>query len=280
MLFRSVYDMMCKTRLVQNGLAFAALGFAVACGVAWGLSQVFSARGAYLHVGAMLGTIMAANVAHVIIPSQRELVAAATAGREPDPAFGAKAKKRSLHNNYLTLPVLFVMISHHFPSTYGNAHGWAVLAGLALAGGLIRHWFNLKNQGRKNPWLLPAAAACLLAIALYTAPKAARPAQAAADGGGAGDPGAAVERVPFGVVRGIVIQRCAGCHSATPADAIFAVAPSGVMFDTPEQIRSRAAQIHQRAVIAKTMPLANQTGMTDTERAMIGRWFEQGAELR
>ncbi len=135
-----VYDLLWRSPLAGTGWIAAAVSFALLTGVAWGLSQVFSGRGAYIHVGAILGTLMAGNVLRVIMPAQRELVAAAEQGREHDAALTAFAEQRSLHNNYMTLPVLFVMVSNHFPTTYGHAFNWAVLAALLLAGAGVRHY--------------------------------------------------------------------------------------------------------------------------------------------
>jgi len=260
------YDLLCRSPL---GRRPAVLGVALAglvIGLAFGLTQVFSARGAFLHVGAALGTIMAANVWRVIIPAQRAMVAALAAGRTPDAARGAQAALRSLHNNYFTLPVVFTMIGGHFPVTYGHSWSWAVLAGLFLAGVATRHWFNLKNQGRRNRWLLPAAALVIVALAVATAP----PAPPATDG------------MPpsFAAARVVIAERCAPCHSAAPTQPGIAVAPAGAVFDTPEQMRAWAPRIRERAVTARTMPLGNVTAMTDDERALLGRWIAAGAALR
>ena len=143
-----IYDLLCKSPLGKNDAALAVVGFALLVFAAWGYTQIFSARAAYLHVGALIGTIMTANVAHNIIPNQRKAVAEMLAGQVPDPTYGKQAKQRSLHNNYLTLPVLFAMISNHYPVTYGHPYGWVILAVVMVIGGLVRHFFNLKNQGR------------------------------------------------------------------------------------------------------------------------------------
>lgn len=265
----TVYDLLCRSPLGSRPRVLAAVGFALVTALAWGLSHVFSARAAYLHVGAALGTIMAANVFRVIIPAQRDMVAALSAGRAPDAARGRQGALRSLHNNYLTLPVLFVMVSNHSPATYGNPWGWAILAMLFVIGVLVRHWFNLRNAGRRNAWLLPAAVAGLAALAVGTAPRRT---------GGTASVGA--DPVSFAEVRVVVARRCAPCHSSAPTYPGVAAAPAGVMLDTPEQIRARAPRIAERAVTQQTMPLGNVTGITAEERALLGRWVRLGAPLR
>jgi uncharacterized membrane protein len=262
------YDALCRSPLGRRPLALGAVLALLVTALAFGLTRVFSARGAYLHVGAALGTIMAANVWRVIIPSQKQMVAALAAGREPDAESGTQAALRSLHNNYFTLPVLFVMISGHYPVTYGHPWSWAVLAGLFAAGVATRHWFNLRNQGRRNRWLLPGAAVALVALAVVTAP---RPSTAAAD------PDAAAQ---FARVRVVLAERCAPCHSSVPTYPGFATAQGGVVLDTPEQMRTWAGRIVERAVSAKTMPLGNVTGMTDEERELLGAWMRGGARVR
>ena len=151
-----VYDLLCKSPLKKRPVAFALIGFALVTAAAYGLHQIFSARAAYIHVGAMIGTCMAANVFFVIIPGQRAMVEATEKGEEPDVSKGEAGSFRSLHNNYLTLPVLFIMISAHFPMTYGHAANWAILAALALLSAGVRHWFNLRGQGHRNVWILPS----------------------------------------------------------------------------------------------------------------------------
>lgn len=262
-----LYDLLCRSPLGKRPVALAAVGLVLVTALAYALSRVFSARAAYLHVGAALGTIMAANVFRVIIPAQREMVAAMAGGRAPDGARGAQGAQRSLHNNYLTLPVLFVMVSNHFPATYGSPWGWAILAGVFVIGVLTRHWFNLRNRGRRNGWLLPAAALGVLALALVTAPRSAgRPTPSGAPS--------------FAAVRVIIAHRCAPCHSEAPTYPGIMAPPAGVRFDTPSQIALRAPRILERAVIQQTMPLGNATRITPEERALLGRWVRAGAPLR
>jgi uncharacterized membrane protein len=264
-----VYDLLCRSKLGKHDLAFGAVIFAFLVGATWVLTQWLSGRAAYIHVGAMIGTIMVANVAMVIIPGQRKMVNAMRAGQKPDPIYGIRGKQRSVHNNYFTLPVLFIMISNHFAMTYHHAHAWAVLGTIMLAGVFIRHFFNLRHKGRIE-WKYPAIGVLLLAlVAMAIAPRPAAPLQAGAAGANAG--------VQFAQVQGIIAQRCVSCHAAHPTQPGFAAAPAGVALDNAQGIRQNAPRIYQQAVQLKAMPLANMTNMTDAERAQVAAWFEGGA---
>lgn len=258
-----LYDALC--RFGPRGNAFAVLGALLVLGLCFGASQYFGGRGAFMQVGVMLGTIMAANVWRVIIPSQKALVAAKRAGRAPDPALGARAKQRSVHNNYLTLPVVFAMISPHFAFTYSHRYGWLVLFLLFAGGATVRHWFNLRNQGRHRAALPVAALALGIALAVALAPR------------NPGDAPTQAEDVSFARVNRIFHARCVTCHSAAPDHPTAPVAAAGVTFDTPREIKAWAPRIHERAVATRTMPLANLTGMTDEERELIARWYAGGA---
>ena len=257
-----VYDGLCRTPLARRPVAFGAAMFLLGGVAAFGLSQLLSGRAAYIHVGAMLGTIMAANVFFVIIPSQRAMVEAMGRGEEPDARRGRHAAMRSLHNNYFTLPVLFVMISNHYPATYGHPWNWLVLAGVALVGVMLRHFDNLRHQGRREAWLVPAAVTVLVALAIATRPAPKR--------GGTGE-------VSFDEARAVIERRCVPCHSAAPIDAAFPVAPVGVVLDTREEVLQWADRIHFRAVETQTMPMGNVTGMTVEERALLDRWYRARA---
>jgi uncharacterized membrane protein len=214
----------------------------------------------------MLGTMMVGNVLFVIIPGHWELVRAKEAGREPDPAPGIKGKQRSVHNNYLTLPVVLAMLGPHFPFAFARDGGWLVLVLLMLVGAWIRLFFNLRHRGR-TIWAIPVTAGiAVLAIALAIRP----------DDDAKAETGAAV---PFAQVAAVVEQRCATCHSASPTDPSFSAAPLGVELDTPDQISARADQIDELAVQSRVMPLGNATGMTDAERKLLGRWIAQGARV-
>jgi len=265
-----VYDRLCRTPLAEHGVAFAILGLLLVTGLAFGLLRVIGSRAAYLHVGAMVGTIMAANVFFVIIPAHRELVRATGAGGAPDPAIGAHAAMRSRHNNYFTLPVLFTMVSGHYPLTYGHPLAWAILAGLFVVGVVTRHGFNLRNQGKRTAWIFPAAALALLALALVAAGTGDRgPERAASDGGA----------VEYARVREILVARCVTCHAEEPAHRLFDAPPGGVTLETLEEAVAWAARIEAVAVDTRIMPLGNFTGMTDEERAILGRWIEAGTPV-
>ncbi|MCZ7563600.1 MAG: urate hydroxylase PuuD [Burkholderiales bacterium] len=260
-----VYDALC--RAVSNERALAALMFVLVVAASWGYSQVFGARAAYMHTGALIGTLMVWNVFFHIIPGQRRMVAAIRAGREPDPRPGIVGKQRSVHNTYFTLPVLFIMISGHYPMTYGHPHGWAILAVIMLAGALIRQYFVLRHVGR-NVVALPAAAAALvlgLAVAIAPAPR--------------GAPAAAGDAVPFAQVRPIIAARCAVCHADRPTFPGFQQPPGGLRLDAPEHIRAAAARIHQQTIATQAMPIGNLTKMTEEERALLGRWLAAGANV-
>ncbi|WP_332851431.1 urate hydroxylase PuuD [Duganella sp. S19_KUP01_CR8] len=263
----TVYDLLCRSPLGQRDLWFGVVVFALIVGAAYGLTHVLSGRAAYIHVGALIGTIMVGNVLMLIIPGQRKMVEAMSAGRLPDPIHGQKAKQRSVHNNYFTLPVLFIMISNHYAMTYRNDHAWLVLAFIMAAGVFIRHFFNLRHKGRVE-WRYPAVGVALLVgVAVAIAPP--RPVAVAA----AADPAA-----QFGKVKAVIDQRCVACHSAHPSQAGFATAPAGVMLDSAEQVHQNAEKIYKQSVQLKAMPLANLTNMTDAERAQIATWFESGAK--
>lgn len=258
-----IYDRLCESTLSDR--MFAAVMTLLLVGAAYGLCHVFSGRGAYMHFGALLGTIMVANVFFVIIPGQRELVIAKQQGREPDPRHGLRGKQRSVHNTYFTLPVLFVMMSNHYAMTYGHPHNWLVLIAISFAGAAIRTFFVARHKGKASPLPLVIGALLLAAVAIAIAPK---PAAA---------PSAGAARIDFAQVQAIVKSRCATCHSQTPTQAGFSAPPKGVMFETPEQILAQAPLLHQQTA-SRVMPLGNVTAMTDEERALIGDWFAQGAQ--
>ncbi|MCR9214472.1 MAG: urate hydroxylase PuuD [Proteobacteria bacterium] len=259
-----VYDLLCKSPLINNQAVFGVVLFLLLTAAAFGLSQVFSGRGAYIHVGAIMGTIMAANVLMIIIPGQRALVNAAKRGETPDPRPGLWAKQRSLHNNYFTLPVLFIMISSHYPMTFGNTYGWLLLAGISLVGVLVRHYFNLKNQGKAKQGfiLLPIAFVLFFAIAIAAMPR------------GSSEP---EQTVSFATAERIILDRCTSCHAASPTDENYDAPPKGVRLETPAQMAREKTRIRQQTVSTKTMPLGNVTNMTDEERKLLGWWIQQGA---
>jgi uncharacterized membrane protein len=256
-----VYDTLCRL-LAGQGLALAAAIAALVTLSAWGLGNLFGPRAAFIQLGAMLGTIMVANVFFVIIPGQREVVRAKQDGREPDAAPGIRGKQRSVHNNYLTLPVVFAMLSPHFPIAIGHEHAWAVVVALMAVGAWIRHYFNLRHRGL-NVWPIPVSAGvALVAIALAIQPED-EPARAAPTG----------RPVDLARVQEIVTQRCTPCHSAQPTQPGFSAAPAGVELDTADQIAAQADAIEQQAVDTQAMPLGNVTDMTEEERAELAAWL-------
>jgi uncharacterized membrane protein len=251
----AIYEGLCRSPLgrSETGLIVALSVFLVL--LAWALTQVFSGRGAFLHFGAILGTIMAGNVAHVIIPGQRELVRAKREGRLPDETYSIRGKQRSVHNTYFTLPVIFTMISGHHAMTFGHSWNWLVLVALTLAGALVRLWFVGRHKGRAPAWTLAVA---LLVVGVVVVMLAPRPQAVSA----AVDP-AAVKRV--------IELRCANCHAERPTFQGLAEAPKGVKLDSEERIRAQAPLIRQ-TVRARTMPPGNLTGLTEEERTLIERW--------
>lgn len=260
-----LYDLLCKTPLVKKGIWFALLGFAILTGFAYFYAHVFNSRAAYIHFGAMIGSIMVANVFFIIIPSQKAMVKAAKEGRPLNPQLGKNAMQRSLHNNYFTLPVLFVMVSNHFPSTFGNDHSWALLAAISLGAAGIKHWLNVRERGQYNIWVLPVSVLLLLGVAYVSAPA---------------KPGECKKQISFAEVNAIIITRCVQCHSSKPTDDVYTAPPNGIMYDAPQTIVNLKDKIMQRVVITKTMPQNNKTNMTLEERDIIRCWIEQGASLK
>jgi uncharacterized membrane protein len=263
-----VYDTLCKA--IKHELTLSIVIYVLLVAAAWGYAQVFGGRAAYIHAGALIGTIMVWNVFFHIIPGQKQMVAEIRAGREPDPTPGIIGKQRSVHNTYFTLPVLFIMISNHYPMTYGARHGWAILAVIMLAGALIRQYFVLRHVGRNLVALPAVAAVLLLGLAIAIAPKPAA----------TGVPGAAAKTITFAQVGPIIAARCAVCHAAKPTFAGFQQPPGGLTFDTPEQIKAAAPRIHQQTIATQSMPIGNLTKMTDDERALLGKWLAEGAPIK
>lgn len=296
-----VYDLLCDSPLGKQPALLGLVLFILIIAAAWAFSQVFSGRAAYIHVGAIMGTIMVGNVFRIIMPAQRALVKAIEDNTTPDPLLPAKGLLRSRHNNYFTLPVLFIMISNHFPSTYGSQYNWLILAGIAILAVLVRHYFNTRHDSNRFVWTLPAAALGMICLAFVTgpgmkstapetakvityapvpatglpgnpptskAPQAeAKPAEPATTGG------------DFAEVKRVIQERCAVCHSAQPSSPMFTTAPAGFILDTPQQIQAQAAKIQAQSVASQIMPLGNITQMTQEERELIGAWISQGAQL-
>jgi uncharacterized membrane protein len=262
-----VYDGLCRSPLGRSGPALSAVLTVLLSAAAWALCHLFSGRGAYMEFGAMLGTIMVANVFFVIIPGQRELVRAKQEGREPDPKHGIAGKLRSTHNTYFTLPVLFVMISHHYAMTYGARVNWLVLIAICAAGASLRVYFVARHKAHERNGrtsLLPAAVGLLTlaGVAFALIPK---PQQTAAPVNGT-----------FARIQAIVAQRCTSCHSANPTQSGFTAAPNGLLLDTPERILAHTEQMRQQ-IATRAMPLGNITGITEEERTEMLTWIDRGA---
>ena len=255
-----IYDLLCKSALIKKPLLFAFVGTIIAIAFAYFYTHVFSARAAYIHFGAMIGTLMVANVFFVIIPAQKFMVRSAKEGTPLDPTPGKKALARSLHNNYFTLPVLFVMISNHFPSTFSYKYPWLILIIISLGTAGVKHYLNLREKGRQSVWVLPISILILLAAAFISAP---------------GKPGECKGNVNIDEVYAIVQKRCVSCHSSKPTDDVFTAPPNGVMYNTPADIIKLKDKIMQRVVVTKTMPQNNKTNMTEEERDIIRCWIEQ-----
>jgi uncharacterized membrane protein len=262
-----VYEGLCRSPLGQRPRLFGLAWFAALTAAAYALTHIFSDRGAFMHVGAIVGTAMVANVFLIIIPNQTKIVKAMLAGAPVDPRLGAMGKQRSVHNNYMTLPVLFTMISNHYPAVTGHALSWLLLAMLAAAGISIRHFFNLKHFGViRHDFLFYAV---LLFFGVSVIATEVRPAEAGLKG-----------PVAFATVQAIVSTHCVMCHSPAPTHRGFTAPPNGVVLDSPDHIAQFAPRIYERAVASTSMPLGNETHITDTERAELGAWIKAGARTR
>ena len=310
-----IYHVLCDSPLGKHPALLGAVLFVLIIAAAYGFSHIFSGRAAYIHVGAIIGTIMVGNVFFTIMPAQRALVKAIETNTTPDPLLPAKGLLRSRHNNYFTLPVLFIMISNHFPSTYGSQYNWLILAGIAVAAVLIRHYFNTRHDSNKYAWTLPVGALAMICLAYVTGPKPLpmTPEQAAAkieyqplpatavggktaaelraeEAAKAAQAPAAPAQAPaeataqaggdtFDKIHSVIQERCTVCHSSKPTSPLFSAAPAGVMFDTPQQIQAQAARIQAQAVASQIMPLGNITQMTTEERKLVGEWIAKGAPV-
>ena len=260
-----IYHLLSLTPLLKKPIWFGIILFLILVGFAWFYNLVFNARAAYIHFGALIGTFMAGNVFFVIIPSQKAMVKATKEGTYLDPWLGQFASLRSFHNNYFTLPVLFVMISNHFPSTFGNEYPWLVLAILSLGSAGVKHYFNLREKGQHSVWVMPISILLLLATVFITAPEPIG--------------GECKSQVSFTTIYNIFNERCVSCHSSKPTDDTWTSPPNGIVYDTPQDITKLTDKIMQRVVITKTMPQNNKTGITPEERESIRCWIEQGARV-
>ena len=262
-----IYDVLCKSSLIRMPVLFSSLGFVLIGGLAYFFAQKFGSRAAYIHLGATLGTIMAANVFFVIIPNQQIMVNAMMAGEAPDTSLGDQGALRSLHNNYFTLPVLFIMISNHYPMTYGHQSNWMILIALSVIGAGARHYFNLKHKGHHKVWILPAAAIAMMALAFVSRPVN----RVVTDNSTAS--------IVYKDIHPIIVKRCQPCHATHPNFMGFTAPPQGIIYETPQQVKAVVDKIKAQAIDAQIMPPGNLTKITEEERALLGRWIETGAKL-
>jgi len=261
------YELLVRTKLKNHGLLLGIILILLATALSYGLTQVFSARGAYMHIGAIIGTIMAGNVFFGIMPSQRALVKAVEEGTRPDPAYGLNAKLRSTHNTYTTLPILFIMISNHYPMTYNHQANWIILVAIILITAAVRQYFVLRHFGKQKPMILVGAVIATVGLAYAIAPKKL-----------AIDNAEQQAQVSITQVQQIIEQRCASCHSDKPTDEVFTVAPGGVIFNDMTAISQWAPRIKARTIDSHDMPFMNKTQMTDEERQTLALWIAQGAK--
>ena len=261
-----IYDLLCKSPIGKNEIALSLIVFVMILLAAYGFTHVYSGRGAFVHVGAMVGTIMVANVFFVIIPNQRIVVNDLIAGKEPDPRLGEEGKQRSTHNNYLTLPVLLMMISSHFPMIFSNQHSWLVVGLVIIIGGIIRDYYNAKNQGKSGSrlkWQWPSAAVFMLILMVFISYR--ENVKVAED-----------DQLEANDVLAIVQTRCVSCHAAKPTDKDIEKAPGGVKLETIADIKKYSSKILKQSVLTNAMPLANKTKMTKKERQGLGDWIKRG----
>jgi len=261
-----VYEGLCRSPLGKHEVALALVGYVYLVAVTYGFTHVFSGLGAFTQIGALIGTIMVANVFVIIIPYQKKTVAAMLAGSEPDPLWGQLGKQRSVHNNYLTLPVVFLMLSNHYPLFFATRYNWLIVAIVLAIGPVIRHFFNSRHEGKGSPWWTwGVAAAGMAAVAWLSA------------AGSASITAAALPPTPkFTQVQNIVLGRCSMCHAADPVWAGIPAAPKGVRLDSPEEILRHAELIEVYAVRSQAMPPGNITEMTSKERLLLASWFAAG----
>jgi uncharacterized membrane protein len=261
-----IYEVLCRSTLGRHEVALALVGYVFLVLFTYAFTHVFSGRGAFVQIGALIGTIMVANVFVVIIPSQRRIVDALIAGRDPDPVWGEQGKQRSVHNNYLTLPVVLLMLSNHYPTLYATRYNWLIVAIVLAVGPVIRHFFNSRHAGKGSPWWTWAvAAAGMIAVAWLSA-------------AGRGDSAMSESSDPptFAAVEDIVLSRCSMCHAKEPVWLGLSGPPKGILLDTPEAIRAHARLIDIFAVRSHGMPPGNVTEMTDEERQTIAAWIAAG----
>ena len=263
-----VYEALCRSPLGRHEVALALVGYVFLVGLTYAFTHVFSGRGAFTQIGALIGTIMVANVFVIVIPNQKKTVAALLAGKAPDPRWGEEAKQRSVHNNYLTLPVVFLMISNHYPLMFATRFNWLIVAIVLAIGPVIRHFFNSRHEGKGSPWWTwGVAAAGMIAVAWLS-------------GAGPGGASPRAEKVDVKAAENTVLSRCSMCHRDEPLWPGVHAPPKGVVLDDPESIRRHARLIEINAVRSHAMPPGNITEMTPQERQILAAWIAAGAPAR
>ena len=264
-----IYEGLCRSPLGRSEVALALVGYVFLIAITYGYTHVFSGRGAFNQIGALIGTIMVANVFAIIIPNQKKVVAALLAGKEPDPALGEQGKQRSVHNNYLTLPVVFLMISIHYPLLYATRFNWLIVAIVLAIGPVIRHFFNSRHEGKGSPWWTwGVAAAGMVAVAWLSG---FGPRQTVTG---------ALPKADTQAAHAVVLSRCSMCHMSAPVWPGIATAPNHVLLDSPENIARHARLIEINAVRSEAMPPGNITQMTGEERHILAAWLAAGAPAR
>ena len=269
-----VYDRLCKSPLAKNEMLLAATGFIFLVFLSYIFTLIFSGRGMYMQMGALIGTIMVANVAHIIIPNQRKVVDDLIAGKQPDPSLGAEAKQRSVHNNYLTLPVIFVMIANHYPLAFASQFNWLILALVLIIGAIIRHFFNTKHQGLPKPWWTWAVATAGVLLIAWLSSIQPKIDQEAAELEFDGPINA--ETISFVDVENIILSRCSMCHAREPLWEGIIVAPKNIMLETSDDILRNAHGIDMQSVRTHAMPPANITEVEPYERLVLATWLAAG----
>jgi uncharacterized membrane protein len=270
-----VYDLLCRSSLAKNEVALGAVLFVLVVAMAWGFSQVFSGRGAMLHTGAVLATIMSANVLLVIIPNQAKVIEDLKAGRAPDPALGYTGKVRSTHNNYITLPVVFMMISGHYPMTFSTTYIWAIVALVLIAGAFIRWFYNMRHSGRGSPWWAWGVAAAAILATIWITIISTPAARERLGWTPLREPAvkvAAADKVP-GAVDDILTSRCSMCHAKQPVWSGIVHPPKGISLETAAEMVRYKAAINIHSVLTTSMPPNNITAMTAEERRVLAEWI-------
>ena len=268
-----LYECLCAIPiLARNNYLLSFFLLLMVMALSYTFTHLFSGRGAFIHVGAVIGTIMAGNVFRVIIPSQKALVSAIETGKAPQASWGQKAKLRSTHNNYFTLPLVFIMISNHYPMTYSGENSWLVLIAIIGITAFARHYFNLRHRGINQPLILVTSFLAAILLAWFIAPTPSSSSESAIS-----QELSEVRQINVSQVQRILRERCASCHSRVPTDDVFIVSPAGVMLESLSDMQRWAKRIKARSVDSHNMPFLNKTGMTSEERLLVGRWVDAGA---